>query len=100
MNDSNAMASSFGARIRLSAPDLGLYLIIGRAPGAETLIRSSGGQIIMSLPGSLNVLALMPMAVFLALRGSPEIAHIGPVTIDSYRFNQFLTSLGLASPPD
>lgn len=96
--ESAALANAFGAKIGLSAPDLGLYLVMGRTAGAEALVRAAGAQVIMALPGSLNLLALMPVAVFLGLRGSPEIKHIGPVTIDSARFNQFLEALGLNHP--
>lgn len=98
MTSEDGIASAFGAHITLSAPDLGLYLILGRTSAVIGDVRAVEGQLIMILPGGHNVLALLPAISFLALKGHPGIAHIGPITIDEDRFNHFLRVIGLLQP--
>lgn len=98
MNKQPGIASAFGAKITLSAPDHGLYLVMGRTAAMLDDLRTVGGQIVMVIPGSLSLLALMPATAFLILKGQPSIAHIGPISIDSARFNQLLARIGLESP--
>lgn len=93
-----SVAAAFGAQINLSEPDAGLYLVVGRAAPPNAQVRLAGGQVVMSMPGTSNLLALLPTTGFLSLRGHRDIAHIGPITIDSTRFNQFLEALGLNNP--
>lgn len=94
-----ALATAFGAKITLAAPTVGLYLIIGRSEAAVSDVRTAGGQIVMVIPHSLSLLALMPATAFLGLRGTPNIALIGPVAIDTDRFNQFLNLISQIRNP-
>lgn len=91
----SSVAAAFGAKIAVAAPDTGLYLVTGRSAFTAADVRAAGGQIIMAIPGSFNLIAVMPAASFLYLRQHPNVAHIGPITIDSARFNHFLELLGL-----
>jgi hypothetical protein len=77
-----------------------LYLVMGRDAAPHVLVRLAGGQVVMTMPDATNLLAILPMPAFLTLRGHRDIAHIGPITIDSARFNQFLEALGLHAPAD
>ncbi len=90
-----SVAAAFGAKITVAAPDVGLYLVMGRSELAGADVRAAGGQVIMAIPGSFNLLAVMPATTFLRLKQHPNIAHIGPITIDSARFNHFLELIGL-----
>jgi len=85
------IADVFDAQISLAATDRGLFLVVGRRRSPAGLVRSAGGRVVYQLPNDQALLAAMPLASFVALRGHREIAHIGPVTIDGERFNQFLT---------
>ncbi|MBL8146147.1 MAG: hypothetical protein JNL34_07160 [Anaerolineae bacterium] len=98
MSSDQSMASAFGAKITVAAPDHGLYLIMGRVPSVISDVRVAGGQPVIILPGGLDLLAMMPAASFLWLKGQPSVAQIGPVTIDEERFHQFLSLVGLQQP--
>ncbi len=89
------VAQSFDARIRVSAPDQGLYLVAGRAGSPLALVQQLGGQTIYQIPGSLKLLALLSGTAFLTLRSHAEIELVGPVSIDSARFNRFLQLVGI-----
>jgi hypothetical protein len=88
-------AEAFGAKISIAMPDSGLYLVTGRAALPGQLVRSLHGQLIFIVPNSFTLLALMPATSFLALKTHRDIAHAGPVSIDSQRFNHFLELIGL-----
>jgi len=85
------IADVFGAQVSLAATDQGLFLVVGRSASPAALVRSARGRVAYQLPNDRALLAAMPLGSFVALRGHREIAHIGPVTIDGERFNQFLT---------
>jgi hypothetical protein len=64
-------------------------------------VRAAGGRVIWAVPGTFGLLAVMPVAGFMGLRGHRSIAHIGPVSVDSNRFNQFLAAAarqGISGP--
>lgn len=84
------VAEVFDAQVSLTAANRGLFLVIGRSGSPSDLVRGVNGQIVYRLPNDRALLAAMPVESFMALRGHREIAHIGPVTIDGERFNQFL----------
>ena len=44
MSNDQSMASAFGAKITVSAPDHGLYLIMGRSSSVISDVRVAGGQ--------------------------------------------------------
>lgn len=88
-------ADVFGAKINIAVPDKGLYLVTGRESLPGQLVRFMNGQIVFVVPDSFSLLALMPATSFLALKNHREIAHVGPVAIDSGRFNRFLELTGL-----
>lgn len=81
-------------------PEHGLYLVIGRARSPFTVVRSVGGEALVQFPGTFVLLALMRFEAFLSLRGHPHLQHIGPVTIDRARFEQFMATIGLDLAPD
>jgi hypothetical protein len=89
------VAQSFDARIRVSAPDQGLYLVAGRAGSPLALVQQLGGQPVFQIPRSFKLLALLSGAAFLTLRSHAEIELVGPVSIDSARFNRFLQLAGI-----
>jgi hypothetical protein len=94
-NKGKSTAEAFGAKIDITVPDRGLYLVTGRERLPAAAVRSMGGQIVFVVPESVSLLALLPTVSFLALKGHPEVAHAGPVSIDSARFNHFLELIGL-----
>ena len=98
MSNDQGMASAFGAKITVSAPDHGLYLIMGRSSSVISDVRVAGGQPVIILPSGRDLLAMMPTASFLWLQGQPSVAQIGPVSIDEERFHQFLSLVGLQQP--
>ncbi|MBK8025381.1 MAG: hypothetical protein IPK19_29315 [Chloroflexi bacterium] len=90
-----SIADVFGAKIRVSVPDRGLYLVIGRTESPTALVSSVKGQVVLQIPDRFGLLALISVSGFFALRRHPDILHIGPVTIQTERFNQFLAMVGL-----
>jgi hypothetical protein len=100
--DSNTIAVStpvteaMGARISLAGPPRGMYLVIGRETLPLASIQATGGQVVLVLNGR-KLLASLPFPGYLALRGDPYIAHIGPVTIDLKRLTQVAGMLAAAS---
>jgi hypothetical protein len=85
----------FGAKIGVSMPDRGLYLVIGREVSPVALVSALNGQVVFQVPNSPRLLAVMPVSAFFSLRQHHDIAHVGPVTIHSERFNRFLELIGL-----
>lgn len=96
----SAIARAFGAQVATARPAQGLYLVIGRGRSPFALVRGAGGTPLLQFPRSFVLLALMPFAAFLALRGHPQLRHIGPVTLDHARFEQFAAAVGLDLAPD
>lgn len=95
MKSDPSIADTFGAKINLSMPDRGMYLVMGRTESPAALVTHVGGQVVFPIPNSLSLLAIMPVTAYFRLRTDRDIAHVGPVTIDSRRFNHFLELVGL-----
>ncbi len=96
----SAIARAFGAQVATARPEHGLYLVVGRGQSPFTVVRSAGGTPLLQFPRSFALLALLRFETFLALRGHPRLQHIGPVTLDHARFEQFATAAGLDLAPD
>ena len=122
----SAIARAFGAQVTMARAEHGLYLVIGRdrspfvavgSAGGLTLVQfpgtfaaglaaerkgmgSAGGLTLVQFPGTFVTLALLRFEAFLALRGHPHLQHIGPVTLDHARFEQFAAAAGLDLAPD
>jgi len=92
-------ARSFGARVGVTMPDQGLYLVVGRSSALSGLVRGAGGQIALQL-SALKMLAILPITAYLGFRGHRDIAFIGPVTLDQARYAQFAAQLGYDPSPD
>ncbi len=91
------VAEAFGATVRVSASDRGLFLVIGRDRSPARLVSALGGRVVYQTPNERALLAAMPAAVFMALRHHRDIAHAGPVTIEPERFKQFIALARLNS---
>ncbi len=95
MAKNSTMARAFGARIRVTPPDTGLFLLAGMYRPPLQLIAAHGGQIVLIVPGSNRVLALLPGAAYPALLSHRDLRHIGPISIDPERFEHFMEHSGL-----
>ncbi len=91
-------AEAFGARIDISIPDQGLYLVVEHGLSPVGLIRQSGGRIIFDLANH-RALAVLPTQAFLAFRSYRQIAFIGPVNVEQERFARFMTLMKQSQPP-
>jgi hypothetical protein len=96
----SAIARAFGAQVTMARAEHGLYLVIGRDRSPFMTVRSAGGLTLVQFPGTFVTLALLRFEAFLALRGHPHLQHIGPVTLDHARFEQFAAAAGLDLAPD
>lgn len=76
-----------GARIRIKGPERSIYLTTCNALLPEALIRQNGGEIVMKLT-SRNFLVTLPFSGFTALKNNPLIVKIGPVTVDTEKFER------------
>lgn len=92
------IASAMGAKVSITGPGRGMYLVISRSGSPESLVRAAQGQIVLRLNGR-KLLATLPFAGYLALRAHGEISHIGPVTIDVQRFQQVAEMLAKSIGP-
>ena len=92
---STPVGEALGARISLSGPPRGMYLVIGRGTLPVSAIRSVEGQVVLALNGQ-KLLATLPFTGYLTLQGDPRIRHIGPVTIDLKRLTQVAGMLAVA----
>ncbi len=90
------IARAFGAQIRVTPPDTGLFLVEGRTRPPGQIIAEFGGQIVLVIPGGNRILALLPGAAYPALLSHRDLRHIGPVSIDQERFAHFMEQSGLA----
>jgi hypothetical protein len=99
--DGIEMARRFGASVDIAkADDSGLFLIVGAGVSPTGAITAIGGQIIVRLPGTVKVLAVLSAAAQSAAQRHPDIALVGPVMIDPARFAAFAALTGLdAEPP-
>ncbi len=95
MAQRSTVAGAFGARIRITPPDTGLFLVEGRVTPPRQLIAAHGGRIVLVIPGGNRILALLPGAAYPALLSHRDLRHIGPVSIDPERFEHFMEHSGL-----
>ena len=95
----SSTAQAFGATIDLTIPNQGLYLIVGGSTPLAGLVRTAGGRLAIQLPQN-KVLAVLPVEAFLAFRQHPDIAFIGPVSVDQARFAQFISGNKQAQAPN
>ncbi len=90
------VAEAMGARISLSGPAQGMYLVIGRGASPVSAVRASGGEIVLALNGQ-KMLATLPFSGFLSLQNDPNISRVGPVTVDLTRLSQVARMLAAAA---
>ena len=96
------IAEQFGARISLSLPGLGLFLMVSRRPGRIAALVGQGGRVAVPLD-PCRALVMMPVTRYLGLRGHPELSFIGPVHLDQDRFARVAAAhaaLHLACQPE
>ncbi len=82
----STIATAMGAKVSVTGPARGMYLVIGHGDSMGRLVNAVGGEVVLRLNGS-KMLVTLPFAGYLSLRGSREIAHIGPVTVDLKRLS-------------
>lgn len=90
------MAEAMGAKIKITGPARGMYLIIGDGDFLDSDVKGAGGEIAIRFNGS-KMLAALPFAGYLALKSQRRISHIGPVTVDLKRLAQVANTLAKAS---
>ncbi len=90
-------AVKMGAKISISGPPRGLYLVIGNGPIAS-LVSGAGGQIVMRFTAD-KLLAILSYDGFLALNRESMISRIGPVNLDMERFKQLSQGLSKSVVP-
>jgi hypothetical protein len=93
------IVSAMGARISVTGPGRGMYLVIGRSTSLESLVKPTGGEIVLRLNGR-KMLVTLPFAGYLSLRGNYQISHIGPVTVDIKRLAKVAEMLAKTSSPE
>ncbi len=81
-----------GAKISIEGPERSIYLLTCNAVTPESLIRENGGEIVMKLT-SRDFLVTLPFSGFIRLKNNPLIVKIGPVTVDTAKFEQALKML-------
>lgn len=85
-----SLAERFGASVSLALPGRGLFLVVARRESElPLLMRKAQAQLVAQLT-PLRALALMSLSAYLQLRGSREVAFIGPVNVDQERFAKVL----------
>lgn len=85
-----SLAERFGASVSLALPGRGLFLVVARRESElPLLMRKAQAQPVAQLT-PLRALALMSLSAYLQLRGSREVAFIGPVNVDQERFAKVL----------
>jgi hypothetical protein len=92
------MASAMGARISITGPGQSMYLVIGNKISMGPLVKSAGGEVVLSFNGA-KMLVTLPFTGYLALKGNREISHIGPVTVDLKRLTRISETLAKAFVP-
>ena len=88
----SSISEVMGAKIDITGPGTGMYLILGDTVSPESLIVKNGGEIALKI-STFIYLATMPFESYLALKGLREIRKIGPVTIDVEKFNRSIQKL-------
>jgi hypothetical protein len=94
----SSFAEVMGARISITGPARGMYLITGRASSLESLVKTAGGEVVLRLNGGI-LLATLPFTGYLSLQRNHEISRIGPVTVDLKRLAKLSEMLAKANIP-
>ena len=92
------ISAAMGAKLSVTGPARGMYLIVGSGRGPESLVKAAAGDVVLRLNG-WKMLAVLPFAGYLGLRGDHRISHIGPVSIDLKRLATLADILGRADRP-
>lgn len=92
----SSIASAMGAKVSITGPGRGMYLVIGRGMSLESLVKTTGGEVVLRLNGRKMLLTL-PFAGYLSLRGNYQISHIGPVAVDIKRLTKVAKMLSKTS---
>jgi len=92
------IASAMGARVSLTGPVRGMYLVIGRGASLDSLLNTAGGKVVLRLNGQ-KMLVTLPFSGYLSLRGNHQISNIGPVTLDTNRLARVAEMLVPKSRP-
>jgi hypothetical protein len=90
------VADAMGARISVASPPRGMYLITGHDTSLESLVRTTGGTVVLRLSHQ-KMLINLSFAGYLSLQGNHQISHIGPVTVDVERLAKVAESVANAS---
>lgn len=88
----SSISEVMGAKVDITGPGTGMYLILGDTVSPESLIVKYGGEIALKI-SSFIYLATMPFESYLMLKELREIRKIGPVTIDIEKFNQAIQKI-------
>ena len=88
----SSISEAMGAKIDITEPGTGMYLVLGDTVSPESLIIKNGGEIALKI-STFIYLATMPFESYLELKGLREIRKIGPVTIDIEKFNRALKKI-------
>ena len=86
------ISKAMGAKIDITGPGTGMYLVLGDTVSPESLIIKNGGEIALKI-STFIYLAIMPFESYLELKGLREIRKIGPVTIDIEKFNRAIEKM-------
>ena len=92
------MARSFGANIGVRVESDCLCLVVARERSPRGLVQGAGGKVVIELSPT-TVIAALSMAAHLSFRAHPDVRFIGPVSLDSARYERFVSGLRQARPP-
>lgn len=93
MGDS-ATAQAFGANVAVATGSWAMCLVIARRDPAAAL-NAVGARLLATL-SSTQVIAFVDMTLFAQLRGHPDIASAGSISVDPQRFARFQKMVGVA----
>jgi hypothetical protein len=94
----STIAEVMGARISVTGPARGMYLVTGRGASLESLVKNAGGEVVLRLNGGI-MLATLTFPGYLSLKGNYQISRIGPVTVDLKRLAKLSEMLAKANIP-
>jgi hypothetical protein len=86
------VSEAMGAKIDITGPGTGMYLVLGDTVSPEPLIIKNGGEIALKI-STFIYLATMPFESYLELKGLREIRKIGPITVDIEKFNRAIEKI-------
>ncbi|MCU0857433.1 MAG: hypothetical protein MUC65_03400 [Pontiellaceae bacterium] len=86
------MSGAMGAKLNVTGPSQGLYLVIAKTSRPDEIISRAGGKIAMRFTGE-KLLAVLPFNGFMTLRADSRISKIGPVNLDTQRLKTLTNSL-------